>query len=84
MQKVNIDEKLLRAIASETGGLYFRARDTESLKGIYAEIDKLERSKIEVTALKRFTEKFHPFVLGAILFLLLEMILALTIFRKFP
>ncbi|MBC7849189.1 MAG: VWA domain-containing protein [Chitinophagaceae bacterium] len=84
MQKVNIDEKLLRAIASETGGLYFRARDTESLKGIYSEIDKLERSKIEITALKRYTEKFHPFAMAAALLLLIEILLRYTVFRKFP
>ena len=84
MQKVNIDEKLLRAIASETGGLYFRARDTESLKGIYSEIDKLERSKIEITDLKRYTERFHPFAIAAAILLLLEMMLRFTIFKKFP
>lgn len=84
MQKVNIDEPLLRSIASETGGFYFRARDTESLKGIYTEIDKLERSKIEITALKRYTEKFHPFAIAAALFLLIEIILRYTLFRKFP
>jgi len=84
MQKVNIDEKLLRSIASETGGLYFRARDTESLKGIYAEIDKLERSKIEITDLKRYTEKFHPFAIAAAILLLIEMMLRFTIFKKFP
>ena len=84
MQKVNIDEKLLRSIAAETGGLYFRARDTESLKGIYDEIDKLEKSKIEVTELKRFTEKFHLFAIGAGILLLIEILLRYTIFRKFP
>lgn len=84
MQKVNIDEKLLRSIASETGGLYFRARDTESLKGVYAEIDKLERSKIETTELKRFTERFHPFAIAAALLLLIEFLLRYTVFRKFP
>lgn len=84
MQKVNIDEKLLRAIASETGGLYFRARDTESLKGIYSEIDKLERSKIEITDLKRYTERFHPFAIAAAILLLIEMMLRFTVFKKFP
>jgi Ca-activated chloride channel homolog len=84
MQKVNIDEKLLRSIAAETGGLYFRARDTESLKGIYAEIDKLEKSKIEVTALRRFTEKFHVFALAAGVLLLIEILLRYTVFKKFP
>ncbi len=83
-QKVNIDEKLLRAIASETGGIYFRARDNSGLKNIYAEIDKLERSKIEITALKRFTEKFFPFAIAAGIFLLLEMLLRYTLLKKFP
>lgn len=83
-QKVNIDEKLMRLIAEETGGLYFRARDNESLKNIYQEIDKLEKSKIEVTTLKRFTERFFPFALAAAALLLLEIILRYTLFRKFP
>lgn len=83
-QKVNIDEKLLRLIAEETGGLYFRARDNESLKNIYREIDKLEKSKIEITTLKRYTERFFPFALAAAALLLLEMIVRYTLFRKFP
>ena len=83
-QKVNIDEKLMRQIAEETGGLYFRARDNESLKNIYGEIDKLEKSKIEVTTLKRFTERFFPFALAAAALLLLELLLRYTLFKKFP
>jgi Ca-activated chloride channel homolog len=83
-QKVNIDEKLLRLIAEQTGGLYFRARDNESLKGIYKEIDQLEKSKIEVTTFRRYTERFHPFAIAAAALLLLEMALRYTLFRKFP
>jgi Ca-activated chloride channel homolog len=83
-QKVNIDEKLLRMIAEETGGLYFRARDNESLKNIYNEIDKLEKSRIEVTSLRRYTEHFFPLALVAAVLLCLELILRYTIFRKFP
>ena len=83
-EKVNLDEKLLTQIATETGGKYFRAKDNESLKNIYTEIDKLEKSKIEVTALKRYSEKFFPLALAAALFLLLEIILRYTVFRKFP
>lgn len=83
-QKVNLDEKLLRRIASETGGLYFRARDNQSLKRIYTEIDQLEKSRIEVTTLHRFTERFHPLALLAALFLFLELVLRYTLFRKFP
>lgn len=83
-EQVNIDEKLLTQIAHETGGRYFRAKDNASLQQIYAEIDKLEKSRIEVTALRRFNEKFFPFAIAAILLITLEMILRLTTFRKFP
>jgi Ca-activated chloride channel family protein len=83
-QKVNIDEKLLRMIATETGGLYFRARDNESLKRIYQEIDKLEKSRIEITSLKRYTERFFPFALAAAALLFLEILLRYTLFKKFP
>lgn len=83
-QKVNIDEPLLRQIAGETGGLYFRARDNTSLQTIYSEIDKLEKTKVDITALKRYTEHFHPFAIAAALLLLLELVLRYTVFRKFP
>ena len=83
-QKVNIDEKLLREIASETGGLYFRARDNASLQNIYTEIDKLEKSTVEITSLKRFTEKFLPFAVAAFFLLLIEIVLRYTVFKKFP
>ncbi|NML20467.1 VWA domain-containing protein [Pseudoflavitalea sp. G-6-1-2] len=83
-QKVNIDEPLLRLIADQTGGLYFRARDNESLKGVYSEIDQLEKSKVEVTTFRRYTERFHPFAIAAAALLLLEMALRYTLFRKFP
>jgi Ca-activated chloride channel family protein len=83
-EKVNIDEKLLTQIANETGGKYFRAKDNESLKNIYGEIDKLEKSKIEVTALKRYSEKFFPFAIAAVVWLLLEILLRFTLFKKFP
>ncbi|MEP6746408.1 MAG: VWA domain-containing protein [Bacteroidota bacterium] len=83
-EKVNIDEKLLTQIAVETGGKYFRAKDNESLRNIYTEIDKLEKSKIEVTALKRYSEKFFPFAIAALAFLLTEMVFRFTVFKKFP
>ena len=83
-EKVNIDEKLLTQIATETGGRYYRAKDNESLKNIYDEIDHLEKSKIETSTIRRYTEQFYPFALAAALFLLLELILKWTILRKFP
>ena len=79
-----LDEQLLRQIATETGGQYFRAIDKESLTNIYKQIDTMEKSKIEVTAFKRYQERFFPFVLAALALLALEIILRFTLFRKFP
>jgi Ca-activated chloride channel family protein len=83
-EKVNIDEKLLKQIADETGGKYFRAKDNESLRNIYSEIDKLEKSKIETTTVANYTEKFLPFVIIAGICILLEILLRLTLLKKFP
>lgn len=83
-EQVNIDEKLMTQIANETGGKYFRAKDNTTLKNIYAEIDKLEKTRIEVTFLRRFSEKFFPFAISAAILLVLETVLRFTIFRKFP
>lgn len=79
-----LDEALLQRIASETGGQYFRARDKEGLKNIYSQIDQMEKSKVETTSFKRTEEKFLPFVLAALAFLFIELILRFTLFRKFP
>jgi Ca-activated chloride channel homolog len=83
-EKVNIDEKLMKQIAEETGGKYFRAKDNQGLKDIYAEIDKLEKSRIEVTALRRYTEKFFPFAIAAAILVFLEFLFRFTVFKKFP
>ena len=83
-QKVTIDEKLLKAIAGETGGKYFRAKDNAGLENIYKEIDNLEKSKVEISTITRYTEKFFPYVMIALAFLLLELVLRFTVFRKFP
>ena len=79
-----LDEDLLQKIANETGGKYFRARDKDGLKNIYGQIDQLEKSKIEITSFRRYEERFLPFVLAALAFLFLELLLKFTIFRKFP
>ena len=79
--KVEIDEKLLTTIANSTGGKYFRATNNQKLDEIYAEIDKLERSKIEVTEFRRLHEEFYPLVALALALLLLEFLLRKTIFR---
>jgi Ca-activated chloride channel family protein len=79
--KVEIDERLLTTIATSTGGKYFRANNNKKLDEIYQEIDKLERSKIEVTEFRRLHEEFYPLVAWAIVLLLLEFLLRKTIFR---
>lgn len=81
---VNIDEDLLRTIASNTGGEYFRATGNKTLEQIYEKIDKLEKTKIDVAYYNQFTEEFLPLALMAGLFLLLEIILSLTYFRSLP
>ena len=79
--KVEIDEKLLAQIAGMTGGKYFRATNNQKLDEIYQEIDKLERSKIEVTEFRRLHEEFYPLVAWALALLLIEFLLRKTIFR---
>ena len=79
--KVEIDEKLLTTIANQTGGKYFRATSNQKLDEVYQEIDKLERSKIEVTEFRRLHEEFYPLVAWALALLLLEFLLRKTIFR---
>ena len=84
LARVEIDEELLRNIASMTDGEYFRATSAESLERIYDKIDQLEKTKIEVTVLKRYSEAFHPFVFWALIFLLLEALLRYTVLRTIP
>lgn len=78
---VRIDEKTLQEIAEIADGQYFRATDKNSLEDIYREIDKLEKSKIEVTEYKRKSEKFWPFAMVAAALLLLEFLLRNIIFK---
>jgi len=81
---VEIDEEVLRNIAHITGGKYFRATNNQKLKDIYQEIDKMEKTIIDV---KKFNEKNEEFMLIAWIALavfLLEIALRLIIFRKNP
>lgn len=79
--RVEIDEKLLTTIANSSGGKYFRATSNQKLDEIYDEIDRLERSKIEVTEFRHLHEEFYPLVAWALALLLLEFILRKTVFR---
>ena len=80
---VEIDEELLRYIANETEGKYFRATDNSKLKSIYNEINKLEKTEIEEFKYYNYEEKYRLLVLLAGLFILLEVVLKNTIFRSF-
>ncbi|TXD53564.1 MULTISPECIES: vWA domain-containing protein [unclassified Polaribacter] len=82
-QQVEIDEELLKEIASETNGQYFRATDNDKLAAIYDEIDKLEKTKIEEFKYYNYQEMFRPLVLLALGFLLLEFLLRNTLFKSF-
>jgi len=76
-----IDEKLLSQMAETTGGEYFRATDNRSLKEIYGEIDKMEKSRIDVTEFRKKHEEFLPFALLAVIFLVIEFGLRQFVFR---
>jgi Ca-activated chloride channel family protein len=65
MTEVQIDEGLLKHIAERTGGEFFRATDSESLRTIFDRIDKLEKSEIRLSAYRRYRELFFPVLLGA-------------------
>lgn len=79
--KVEIDEKMLTTIANNSGGKYFRATSNQKLSEIYDEIDKLERSKIEVTEFRHVHEEFYPLVALSLVLLLVEFLLRKTVFR---
>jgi len=82
--EVRIDEPLLKQISEMTNGKYFRATNKQHLKEIYSEIDQLEKSKVDVTEFRKKKEEFLPFALAALALLLLDFILGITVFKKFP
>jgi Ca-activated chloride channel homolog len=82
--KIEIDEDVLKKIAQRTGGEYFRATDTDSLKNIYTRIDQLEKVKFEETGYRQVDELFDRVLLLALLLLLIEIILARTLFLRIP
>ncbi|MFA9289687.1 MAG: VWA domain-containing protein [Solirubrobacteraceae bacterium] len=79
--QVTIDEELLKYIAKESGGKYFRAQNETELSNIYKEIDQLEKSKIEEKLHFNYTELYDAFLLIALFLLCIEFVLNKTIFR---
>lgn len=84
MADVEIDEELLRNIASTTSGRYFRANDNEALRNIYQQINELEKSEVQVTHYTSYDELFGRWLLLALLLLALEFIVARVILNRLP
>ena len=83
-QKVEIDEKVLKAISDMTGGRYFRATDKEKLKAVYDEINRLEKSKVEVADFTTYTEEYLRWVLAALALLAAEFLIRTLILKRIP
>jgi len=81
---VKFDEKTLGEIATITNGQYFRATDTNSLRKIFSEIDKMEKTKIEVERTAQYRDLFHYVLIPGIACLLLEILLSQTVWRRLP
>ncbi|HEX7069316.1 MAG TPA: VWA domain-containing protein [Rhodothermales bacterium] len=84
MVDVDIDEDMLRSVASKTGGQYFRATDKEKLREIYAQIAELEKTKIEELSYTSYKERYALFLWPALGLLLAELLLVNTRLRRFP
>lgn len=79
-----LDEEVLRQIADITDAKFYVATDTQALRDIYAEIDALEKSEVEVSVFTRYDELLAWFLLPALALLVIEMALSLTVFRRLP
>ena len=77
-----IDEKTLKEIAKETGGKYFRAKDQNMLSEIYAQIDRMERTEIEVKSFTKYKELFGWFLIPALIIGMSTETLNRTVFNK--
>ncbi len=79
---VEIDTKTLQDIAATSEGNFYRATNNKELSQIYKDIDKLEKTRLNVKKFSKRYEAYQPFAIAAVLILLLEVLLRLTVFRK--
>ena len=77
-----VDPTTLKQIARETGGIFYHATSRSSLKQVYDEIDKLEKSKLKINSHTQHYEAYQPFAIAALILLIAEMLLRLLVFRK--
>src|SRR3712207_828056 len=81
---VEIDTRTLSDIAAITDGNFYRATNNSELKQIYKDIDKLEKSKMDVKKFSKRYEAYQPFAMAAFLLLLLEILMRIIVFRRIP
>ncbi|MDZ4083614.1 MAG: VWA domain-containing protein [Bdellovibrionales bacterium] len=79
-----VNDELLGKMASETGGKYYRATDNESLKKVFTDIDRLEKTKIDVNQYTKYAELYQSWLLWGLIALFLSWFLQLTVFRRVP
>jgi Ca-activated chloride channel family protein len=84
MVPVEIDEAVLKEIASITDGRYYRATSNKALGQIYSEIDKLEKTRVEVTSYRNAAELFYNWLIGGLALLFFELGLSRTLMRRLP
>ena len=82
--EVEIDEDVLRKIAVLTGGKYFRATNTEKLRAVYEEIDQMEKTQMDVKQFSKLNDEYFPWVVGALMLFVIEIVLRFTLFRTLP
>lgn len=83
-KRLEYNEGLLKELAQATGGQYFHALDTSSLQKIYSSINLMEKSRIQVTSYEKHSDKYRPFLLAALIGLVLEVIIRYVVFKRFP
>lgn len=81
---LDFNPTLLKNIARQTGGQYFQAGDNKTLEKVYESIGKLEKSDVKITTYNRYEEKYMPFLLTALVLLTVELLLRLSVLRKYP
>jgi len=84
LMKVEIDEDVLTRIAAITGGKYFRATDNRKLSEIYQQIDTMEKTQLDIQQFSKRKEEYFPLLLAAVVLVMLELLLRLTVFRTLP
>lgn len=82
--RADIDTSTLKQIAQMAGGNFYRATNTAELKKIYKDIDKLEKTRMNTKNFSKRSEAYMPFAMAAVLLLVLDMLLRLTVFRRIP